>query len=205
MAATGFAVAVASSPIAVNTKVSKRLLGKRADGSIAWWGMALFWPYHVGLQTKLWIYRQVATEPSYTCVAPGWYIGGWPGVPGGLPPGNPSVVDLTCELPRRSPGRYLCLPTWDNDAPTPLQIETGAQWAFKERGQGHPVFVHCAHGHGRSTVVLCACLVLVKAAASFQEAFAMTKKLRPGVKLNRKQYASLVEWDKMRFGNAKHS
>ena len=33
------------------------------------------------------------------------------------------------------------------------------QWAAQQRRAGHPVFVHCAHGHGRSTVVLCAALV----------------------------------------------
>ena len=43
--------------------------------------------------------------------------------------------------------------------PDPVLIEDAVQWAAQQRRAGHPVFVHCAHGHGRSTVVLCAALV----------------------------------------------
>ena len=48
---------------------------------------------------------------SKSCVCR--YIGGWPSSPKWMPPGNPSVVDCTCELPRRHNNTYLCLPTWD--------------------------------------------------------------------------------------------
>lgn len=41
------------------------------------------------------------------------YLGGWPPSAAHLPPGQPSVVDVTCELPRRHGNRYICLPTWD--------------------------------------------------------------------------------------------
>ena len=41
------------------------------------------------------------------------YIGGWPSSQRWMPPGNPSIVDCTCELPRRHNNTYLCLPTWD--------------------------------------------------------------------------------------------
>jgi hypothetical protein len=41
------------------------------------------------------------------------YIGGWPEQADWLPAGQPSVLDVTCELPRTHNNHYLNLPCWD--------------------------------------------------------------------------------------------
>jgi len=35
--------------------------------------LLLFWPYHVGLRSKLWIQRRISTEPHWTLITDGWY------------------------------------------------------------------------------------------------------------------------------------
>ena len=50
------------------------------------------------------------------------YIGGWPSSRKWMPPGNPSVVDCTCELPRHHNNTYLCLPTWDTHGVCPSHV-----------------------------------------------------------------------------------
>lgn len=65
--------------------------------------------------------RRKSTEPLYNQL-PGTqlYIGGWPEQAAWLPDVTPSVLDVTCELPRTFFGSpYLCLPTWDTQ---------GARW-----------------------------------------------------------------------------
>ena len=54
-------------------------------------------------------------------------------------------------------------------APTIEQIDLGVAWSLEQNRQGRGVYVHCAHGHGRSNVVLCAVLMSVGAADSIQE------------------------------------
>ncbi|KAG8050637.1 hypothetical protein GUJ93_ZPchr0009g2232 [Zizania palustris] len=94
----------------------------------------------------------------------GLYLGGWPFMLKHLPPGNPSIIDCTCELPRSAfvpTDEYICVPTWDTRAPTPYQIEFAARWACEKRAKGKPIYVHCAFGHGRSACVMCAVLVVL--------------------------------------------
>jgi hypothetical protein len=42
-------------------------------GTIAWWGYLLFWPYHFGLRTKLWVQSLMTDEDPYNEILPGWY------------------------------------------------------------------------------------------------------------------------------------
>eukprot|EP00891_Asterochloris_glomerata_P004794 jgi/Astpho2/4794/e_gw1.00067.240.1_t len=153
------------------------------------------WPYHLGLRGKLWLQRRTSSEPHWTEVMEGWTIGGWPASDPWMPPGSPAIVDCTCELPRRHEQLpYFLLPTWDTHGPDPVLIEDAVQWAAQQRRAGHPVFVHCAHGHGRSTVVLCAALVEFGIAKTFEEAFQLIQNERPRVKLNVRQRKALEDW-----------
>ena len=43
-----------------------------ARGQISPWSLALWWPYHLGLRTKLIIQRHTRTEPTWSSIAPGW-------------------------------------------------------------------------------------------------------------------------------------
>lgn len=133
---------------------------------------------------------QKHTEASFR------YIGGWPSSTRQLPLGgkNVAVVDVTAELPATARGAaYRCLPVWDTTAPTCVQIAGAAAWALEQRAQGRAVFVHCAHGHGRSCVVLVALLVAAGLAADDREAYAMIKAQRPRVRLNEHQIPGLVQ------------
>jgi protein-tyrosine phosphatase len=71
-------------------------------------------------------------------------------------------------------------------------------FAQSQKQLGRPVLVHCAHGHGRSTVVLCAFMVAEGMAPTFLDALAMVKTKRPKAKLNPRQVAALVEWTRRR-------
>ena len=90
-----------------------------------------------------------------------------------------------------------------NAGPSVERVEEGVEWLLQQRAAGRPVYVHCAHGHGRSTVVLCAALVASGYAETFQEAFDEVKALRPRVKLNYRQRRTLVQWAERRSKLAK--
>mmetsp|Transcript_21590 Transcript_21590/g.59998 ORF Transcript_21590/g.59998 Transcript_21590/m.59998 type:complete len:260 (+) Transcript_21590:34-813(+) len=192
--AVGLCVAAVASSRATATRTTW-LLGKNHDGTFAWWSYPLFWPYHVGLRSKLWLQHRLSHEPVFNAVGDkGWYIGGWPRTPQHLPAGGPAVLDCTCELPRLHTLPYKCLPTWDCQGPTADLIHEGVVWAEEQRRQGKGVLVHCAHGHGRSCTVLCAALIREGTADSIDGALELVQKDRPRAKLNTSQRASLQEW-----------
>ncbi|KAL7541526.1 hypothetical protein ACHAXR_011485 [Thalassiosira sp. AJA248-18] len=146
--------------------------------------------------------------PVASEVQPGWWVGGcyanqlnkqWAG-----------VVDLTVEFPERCRSdtlRYLCLPTWDGVPCSPEQLEKAAtfcidareEWArLREKGavEGEPqILIHCAHGRGRSTTVMCAALIKMGLFANWEDA--LEKGIRPGrpvCKLNTMMRKNLTEW-----------
>ncbi|GIL73686.1 hypothetical protein Vretifemale_3819 [Volvox reticuliferus] len=155
-------------------------------------------PYHLGLRVKLGAQRLMSTEPLYNRVLPGWYIGGWPWSSSELPSDSPSVLDCTCELPRTHRNRYFCLPVWDTQAPPSALIERGVVFALTERAQGKSVYIHCAHGHGRSALLLIACLLEAGQVSSWEEGLALLKAVRPRVHLNRRQRQALEAWARSR-------
>lgn len=115
---------------------------------------------------------------SYTCPAPSplrRYIGGWPERAAQLPAPVSAVLDVTCELPRTHHHKYLCLPTWDTQAPSAAAIQTGVDWALGHVEAGRPVYIHCAHGHGRSATVLAAVLLAQGKADSAESAVALMR------------------------------
>ncbi len=151
------------------------------------------------------------TVPVASEVQPGWWVGGcyanqldkqWAG-----------VVDLTVEFPERCRSntlRYICLPTWDGVPCSPEQLEKAATFCIeareewnqsKKRGvvEGEPqILVHCAHGRGRSTTVMCAALVKMGLYANYEEA--LEKGIQPGrpcCKLNSMMRKNLAEWQRM--------
>lgn len=203
-AIAGFAVALAASPPFAQHTTG--MLGKKPDGHIAFWGLALWWPYHVSLRLKLSLQRRISTEPAWNAIAPGWWLGSWVGARQPLPRDDVAILDCTCELPLRRKYHslpYLNLPTWDTYAPTVQQIELGVKWAMQQRQAGREVYTHCAHGHGRSNVMLCASLVEEGTAPNFREAHKIVQRARPKAKLNRRQYAALLEWEMWRAKQGK--
>lgn len=203
-AVSGFAVALAASPpLAAHTT---GMLGKRANGDISSVGLLAWWPYQFCLRTKLSIQRRISSEPAWNQIIPGWYLGSWVGRTQPLPDDVGAIVDLTCELPLRTQHQsliYLNIPTWDTYAPGVQAIERGVQWSLAQRQLGHGVYIHCAHGHGRSNVLMCAVLVANGNTVTFEDALALVRTQRPRAKLNKRQRQALVDWSNWRTKQGK--
>eukprot|EP00884_Botryococcus_braunii_P009441 jgi/Botrbrau1/18499/Bobra.0072s0078.1 len=82
---------------------------------------------------------------------------------------------------------------WDTKGPSVEQIEGGVRWAVSQRKE-RPVLFHCAHGHGRSNVLMCATLIELGKARTIAEALAQVQRARPRAKLNQVQRAALEQW-----------
>ena len=177
------------------------MLGKNPmTGQIPWWSYVLYFPFH--LPSILYTYIHAAKDsnkkvkvPPASEVQPGWWVGGcysnlldkdWGG-----------VLDLTVEFPERCIDRtqeYLLVATWDGVPPSPEKLDHAAQFAVDARKKGD-VLIHCAHGRGRSTTLMCAALVKAGLFPTWEEAF--EKGIKPGrsvCKLNRRMRDTLTEW-----------
>ncbi|KAG8093604.1 hypothetical protein GUJ93_ZPchr0012g19442 [Zizania palustris] len=149
------------------------ILGKNSQGRFSLWSYVFFGPFLILARGYAIVKRFMRKESVYDMISEGLYLGGWPFMMKHLPPGNPSVIDCTCELPRSAfvpTNEYLCVPTWDTRAPAPYQIESAARWACEKRAKGKSVYVHCAFGHGRSACVMCAVLVALGIAENWKDA-----------------------------------
>jgi protein-tyrosine phosphatase len=60
-------------------------------------------------------------------------------------------------------------------APDTLQIQQGVEWAQQQLADGQPVYIHCAHGHGRSATVMAALLIASGKARTAGEAVALMR------------------------------
>ena len=136
--------------------------------------------------------------PVASEVVPGWWIGGryasrllgnrrWA-----------ATIDLTVEFPescRDTTDNYLLVACWDGTPPSPRRIEVAARTAAEASARGDAM-VHCAHGRGRSTCVMVACLVKAGLFQNWQDAFEACSKRRKGIKLNKKMRDALDAWQK---------
>lgn len=192
--AVGFLVALSAHP----TFNLVHLFCKSKDGYFPWWSHVLFYPYMYMAKGYVYARRKQTMEPVYTEVTKGIYVGGWPFQLTDIPPGNPAVVDCTCELPRSECARdlpYLCIPTWDSRAPLAKDIQLAVQWASDMHArEKRPVFVHCAFGHGRSVTVLCALLLSLGVVDSWEAANKLIKDCRPQIHMNQLQIKSFEKW-----------
>lgn len=181
-----------------NFGVGMRVIGKSSStGAVPLWSYLVFFSFHfpTWLYTSLHHLKDRATRvPTATEVEPGWWVGGryaadlnkrWAG-----------VVDMTCEFPEgcsASTDQYLLLPCWDGTPPPPESIERAAVFAVSASAAGD-VLVHCAHGRGRSTTVMCACLVKSDLYPNWEKALEAIKRNRRVAKLNPAMRAALSAW-----------
>jgi len=168
-----------------------RALGKRADGTLAWWSY-LAWAPLLGYMRLLHeLARSFTDEPVASEVAAGIWVGRRPRRHE-LPAGIAIVIDLCAELPE-APGvadgcGYLAIPTLDAMSPTPAQIARAVDAAL---AAGGPAFIHCAFGHGRSATVAAALLVR-RGDATLDDVEAMLRARRPRIGLNAHQRRALA-------------
>lgn len=168
-----------------------RVLGKRADGRIVPWSLALMGPFLL-FTWAVWHASRLASRDACAHeVAPGLWVGRR-AFARELPPGTRLVVDLTAEFrgacPPTNDRAYVCLPTLDGSAPPPRSIKPLLDRIADESRRG-PVFIHCAQGRGRSVALAAAVLIARGLAADAAEAEALIAKSRPGIRLNAAQRA----------------
>ncbi|KAK3035034.1 hypothetical protein RJ639_033948 [Escallonia herrerae] len=184
------------------------LLGKSSDGSFPIWSLIMFSPYLFFVRGFSALRRMKSGEAPYSEIVEGLYVGGWPSSLDKLPPGNPAIIDCTCELPRKvvsSGHAYLCVPTWDTRTPQPAEIESAVRWACRKRAQKSPIFIHCAYGHGRSVAVMCALLVAMGVAEDWKNAEKLIREKRPYIRMNALHRKALDEWSKHRISSPKRN
>jgi protein-tyrosine phosphatase len=169
-----------------------RALGKRADGTLAWWSYLAWWPLLGYMRLMHELARSLTSEPVANEVAAGIWVGRRPRRHE-LPDGIAIVVDLCAELPE-APGvangrGYLVIPTLDATSPTPDQIARAVDAML---AAGGPAFIHCAFGHGRSATVAAALLVR-RGDATLDDVEGLLRARRPRIGLNAHQRRALAE------------
>jgi len=189
--------------ILFKSEIGMSIIGKdKTTGKIPLWSYLVFFPFH--LPTLLYTHVHTISGkahkppvPVATEVQPGWWVGGCYGHE--LDKDWGGVVDLTVEFPESCWSRtksYLSAPTWDGVTLNPAGLYAAATFAVEAKKDGD-VMVHCAHGRGRSTTVMCACLVKAGLYDNWKDAFEKgIKPQRPVCKLNKRMRESLTEWQR---------
>lgn len=180
-----------------------RIYGKSAaTGRVSW----VFWiallPVHALNALAFFLVRRYGGENWCDEVLPGVLLGRrLTGSEGALMKerGVASTLDLTSEF--EDPAFVRALPhktitVLDDSAPTAEQLREGLAWLSTAP---RPVYVHCALGHGRSATFVAALALATGAAADAASAEAVLKKIRPGVRLNGVQRASLASLQQLRL------
>jgi hypothetical protein len=169
-----------------------RALGKRPDGTIAWWAWLAWAPLFGYVRLMHELARSLTNEPVGSEVASGIWVGRRPRAQE-LPEGTTIVVDLCAEL-AESPGvatrqSYLAIPTLDATSPTPSEIVRAVDAVLATSGAA---FIHCAFGHGRSATVAAAVLVR-RGDATLDDVERKLRAVRPRIGLNAHQVGALAE------------
>ncbi|KAH9255225.1 hypothetical protein BASA81_006665 [Batrachochytrium salamandrivorans] len=163
----------------------------------------VYFPFHLinlGMihLTKLFYHRTPGSE-----VVPGfWLAGRHANQVERLAKFTPSkqwdcVIDLTCEFTETAQVKrmnYLNVPTWDGCPASVEEIEHCVQFCEERYGENKLILVHCAHGVGRSTLVMCAVLVRLGLQPNGQAALQHIKLSRPFARLNPGMTKRLQEW-----------
>lgn len=169
-----------------------RALGKRPDGTLAWWAWLVWAPIFGYMRLLHEFARTLTREPVANEVAAGVWVGRRPRAHE-LPEGIAIIVDLCAELaeaPGVADGRtYLAIPTLDATSPTPVQIARAVDAILATKGAA---FIHCAFGHGRSATVAAALLVR-RGEATLDDVEHKLRACRPRIGLNAHQRGALAE------------
>jgi protein-tyrosine phosphatase len=142
--------------------------------------------------------RWLGPERPFTEVLPGLYLGRRPTraeVERDDAPRFLAVLDLTSEFTEAGPLRdlpgYSCIPLLDASAPSQAALRVGVEHIGRYLTEG-PVLVHCAMGHGRSATFVGAFALATGKARSVEEAEALCRSARAGVRLHRGQRRALA-------------
>ncbi|MFN8611298.1 MAG: dual specificity protein phosphatase family protein [Vulcanimicrobiota bacterium] len=164
------------------------VFGKLPDGRLSWMHTLILAPYHILSHLAAFL---ASRATAYHQVAPGLHLGRRLGEGAARRAiadlKLAAVLDLTAEFHEPTALRrlhYLNIPLLDKTAPTPAQLEAGVAFVREHHGQGRPVYVHCALGHGRSATFVLAYL---------GQSEEWLRAIRPGVGLTAEQKKLLSE------------
>jgi len=134
------------------------------------------------------ILRKSSTDASFNELAPGFLIGRRL-LPSEYPPIQ-TLVDLTAEFDEHLPkgAKLLAFPILDGAPANPEALKSVARQIATST---EPLYLHCAQGHGRTSMIAAAVLIERRLAPNVSEALASIAKVRPGAKPNRAQRAAL--------------
>lgn len=134
------------------------------------------------------ILRKTSVENPFVELAPGFFIGRRL-VAHEYPPVQ-TLVDLTAEFDEHVPigATLLAFPILDGAPARPDKLK---EIARRIATSSEPCYLHCAQGHGRTSMIAAAVLIERGLAANVAEALAMIAKVRPGAKPNTDQRAAL--------------
>jgi protein-tyrosine phosphatase len=167
------------------------VFGKRSDGSRRFWATLLLTPY-LALQYGVWhLVRFLSSENHRDLLQSDLWIGRRP-LPYELADQPRSlIVDLTCEFVASRPVRrehdYVCFPLLDVTAPDVTALVQFLDQLPRDRG----CLIHCAQGHGRTGMVAASLLLVRGIASTADEAQAMIRAARPGVRLKAAQFRAV--------------
>jgi dual specificity MAP kinase phosphatase len=91
--------------------------------------------------------------------------------------------------------KYLHLPTTDNTPPSIETLEKGSTFIKNEIDNGGKAYVHCRQGLGRGPTMAIA--YLIKAGATFDDAFNVVKKVRTFINPRPGQIERLKEFEEV--------
>jgi len=124
----------------------QEIFGKRPNGTLPWWRMAIFLPLLFYTSLVWHLFRLLSREPRINKVSDQLSVGRRLLV-SEYPEGFANYVDLTAEFQEsqiiRNTPAYFAFPILDASAPSPELLEE----AVKRLRTG-ATFIHCAQGHG---------------------------------------------------------
>jgi hypothetical protein len=167
------------------------VFGKREDGSLPIWRVAVLLPYLL-LIWGIWHARRLlGREPPYGELEPGVLIGRRL-VRGEWPEGIRTDLDLTSEFFASRPAEdcpaYRCLPILDRCAPDPGELIRCLREVLTAP---RPLYLHCAEGHGRAALAAAVLLLLGDAGLDAEQALSRVRSVRSRARLSRAQRAAL--------------
>lgn len=166
-----------------------RVLGKRSDNTRKVLAYLIAGPFLIVMQSVRRFRTAISSEPLYNLVADRIYVGRITPAHA-LPKDTEMIVDMTAEFlePQSTvdAGEYRCLPTLDGTEPALADLSTLAHEVARFKG---PIYVHCAAGHGRSSLLACCALLARGDFSSVDDAVRAMQAKRPKIHLARSQRA----------------
>lgn len=174
------------------------IFGKNPNtGHIHWFFILLFLPFFLLVWTVWLIKAKLTKEVPYTPITDKVFLGRYSRKAEGLPivSKNCLTVDITSEFPESrllvEHTEYRCILSLD--AYYPRDMETYLD-VLEEAVRWHGLlYIHCAHGHGRSATFVCLVLLLKGEVSTIDEGIIYLKNLRPKVSVNHKQKEFALE------------